>query len=323
MMICLLRNLGGLLTPSNGWDQLPHPNDTLPGAALATLKWYRNQLAHTTLTSMDNNEFTDKWTRVEKALTSLNNGQKPLEVTEILNYDLAGEQAKMEGNLPKNIADANATFVETWLKDDESFYETEGSKLVYAKLQDCNCILVTSNSGLGKTATIRHIALKYKLEGFEIVPKNNLEMEIKREEVEIMCETNYAFPLLCKLVSDDEERFKNRIAFFRQPLLLLRNELDKICNENKKLYCILVICMLYNGSFSRSIFDIDSVECDEKIDRIMQTCGLQKYMSKKELEDSAVSALGSYFVEDSNFFGLFMILLKKLSPIISLRSIPE
>lgn len=65
MMICLLRNIGGLPAPTNGWDRLPHPNDTLPGAALATLKWYRNQLAHTTVTSFDNIEFQDKLTMVE------------------------------------------------------------------------------------------------------------------------------------------------------------------------------------------------------------------------------------------------------------------
>ncbi|XP_052085778.1 E3 ubiquitin-protein ligase DZIP3-like isoform X2 [Mytilus californianus] len=98
MLICLLRNLGGLSKPSNGWDQLPHPNDTLPGADLATLKWFRNQFAHTTVTSMDKNEFTDKWKLVEKALTSLNKGQRPYEVTEILNYDLDGEQAKTLSN---------------------------------------------------------------------------------------------------------------------------------------------------------------------------------------------------------------------------------
>ncbi|XP_052103716.1 uncharacterized protein LOC127737222 [Mytilus californianus] len=376
MMICLLRNLGGLSTPSNGWDQLPNPNDMLPGADLATLKWYRNQLAHTTVTFMDNNEFTDKWTRVEKALTSLNKGQRPHEVTEILNYDLDGEQAKAlanaelkqlkqeyvnfekeiiqiendfsqyrEANLPINIAEANATLVEKWRKEDESFYETVGSELVYDTVQDCSCILVTANSGLGKTATIRHIALKLKPEGFEIVPiefpediikyktnkkqvfliddvlgkydisptllskwerinekliscletevgsnkilctlrsqialhkrfetastilnkvvinldlasnalskeekqeilikhlkRNDLEKEIKTEEVEIMCETNYAFPLLCKLVSNNEERFIKRIAFFRQPFLLLNEELDKMKRKVKQQYFAL------------------------------------------------------------------------------------
>ncbi|XP_063426863.1 uncharacterized protein LOC134710434 [Mytilus trossulus] len=434
MIICLLRNLGGLITPSNGWDQLPHPNDTLPGADLATLKCYRNQMAHATVTTMDNNEFTDKWTRVEKALTSLNKGQFPLEVTEILNYDLDGEQAKIlaiaeieqlkieyekekeqiesdfsyyrEGNLPKNIADANANLVKTWITDDEIFYETKGTRLVYDKVKDCNCILVTSNSGLGKTATIRHIAIKLKMEGFEIVPvespddiikyktnkkqvfliddvlgkydlsptllgkwerideklqsclkkklgsskllcterlqitlskrfknastilnsvvihldhgsnglskreKRNIlkkhlrksNLEISREEIDIMCKNKYAFPLLCKLVSNSNERFRKRIAFFRQPLSLLSEELDKISYENKKLYCILVICMLFNGSLSNNIFDIYSHEFDEKINRIMQTCGLRRHMFKKELEDSAWSAVGSYFTKDSQSF---------------------
>lgn len=50
--------------------------------------------------------------------------------------------------------------VDTWLKDDESFYETKRSMLVYEKVKACSCILVTSKSGSGKTATIRHIAIK-------------------------------------------------------------------------------------------------------------------------------------------------------------------
>ncbi|CAG2238415.1 unnamed protein product [Mytilus edulis] len=437
LMICLLRNIGGLLTPSNGWDHLPHPNDILPGAHLATLKWYRNQLAHTTVTSMDENEFTDKWVGVEKALTSLNNGQRPHEVTDILDLDLDGEIAKTvanaelnqikkeyldcekekekiesdfsfyrEGNLPKNIAETNVTLLDAWRIEDNIFYETKGSKLVYAKVKDFGCILVTSNSGLGKTAIIRHIALKLHSEGFEIVPvespediikyktkqkqvfliddvlgkydlsltllekwerinekltrclgselgsnkvlcttrlqialntrftnastilnqvivnlekgssalskeekrrillkhlnRSNKEKEMKPEEIEIMCQTKYAFPLLCKLVSTNEERFRNRIAFFRQPISLLNEELNKMSNENKSLYCSLVLCMLYNGTLSRSIFDFDSRECDDKIYKIMQHCGLQRNTSKKELGDSVLCAIGSYFTQESD-----------------------
>ncbi|VDI31136.1 Hypothetical predicted protein [Mytilus galloprovincialis] len=300
--------------------------------------------------------------------------------------------------------DANAVLIESWQKDDETFYETKGAEHVYDQLKDRSCIVVTSNVGYGKTATIRHIALNFQSEGYEIVPietpddiiksktkqkqlfliddvlgkydlcpnlldrwerRNerliscletelssmkilctlrlqiarqkrfenastilnkvviNLEHEsytlskeekqnilikhiernnLKMEEVEIMCKSNYAFPLLCKLVSNDEERFGKRLSYFRQPLLLFREELDKISNENKKLYCILVICMLYNGSFRRSIFDFDSNECDGKIYRIMQTCGLQRIMSKKEFVVIAVSAIGSYFVMDNYSF---------------------
>ncbi|OPL33844.1 hypothetical protein AM593_01559, partial [Mytilus galloprovincialis] len=303
MMICLLRNIGGLATPINGWDRLPPPNEILPGADLATLKWYRNQLAHTTDSSiMDNNEFTLKWTQVYHALTSLNNGQRPQQVNEILNYDLDGEQAKLlakeelkqltkdyldcekekeqiesdftnyrEENLPKNIKEVNAAFVERWITEDESFCETMGSELVYDKVKECSCIVVASNSGLGKTATIRHIALKFKLKGFEIVPvesphdiikyktnktqifliddvlehesnalskeekqnilmkhlrRSNLENEIETKEIEIMCEANYAFPLLCKLVSNNDERFRERI------IDRVRVELNTNADEN-------------------------------------------------------------------------------------------
>ncbi|XP_071152026.1 uncharacterized protein, partial [Mytilus edulis] len=370
------------------------------------------------------------------ALTSLNKGQRPHEVTDILNLDLDGEIAKTvakaelkqlkkeyidcekekeqiesdfsfyrEEHLPKNITEANATFVDAWRIEDDSFYETKGSEFVYDKVKDSGCILVTSNSGYGKTATIRHIALKLHSEGFQIVPvefpediiiyqtkqnqvfliddvlgkyelsptllekwerinekikncletklnsnkilctlrlqialqkrfknastilnqvvinlehessalskeekkkillkhlnRRNKEDDIKPEEIEIMCQTNYAFPLICKLVSNNEERFRKRIAFFKQPLSLLKEELNKMCNENKKLYCTLVLCMLYNGKLRRSIFDIDAHECDEKIYKIMQICGLQRNMSKKELEDSACAAIGSYFAKDS------------------------
>ncbi|VDI48270.1 Hypothetical predicted protein [Mytilus galloprovincialis] len=310
--------------------------------------------------------------------------------------------------LPLGTKQTNAVLVETWQQDDESFDETKGSALVYNKVKNCTCILVTSNSGLGKTATIRHIAFKLRDEGFEIVPietpedimkyktnkkqvfliddvlgkydlsptllerwerlneklisclntqsgankllctlrlhislvkrfknastilnkevinlehesialsqkekqkilmkhlsRSNLENEITTEEVEIICKTNYAFPLLCKLVANDNRRFQNRIALFRQPLSLFKEELDKICNENKKLYCVLVLCMLFNRNFSRSIFDIDSKEYDEKIYKIVQTCRLQRNISKKELEDCALSAIGSYFTKVSNKF---------------------
>ncbi|XP_071149836.1 uncharacterized protein [Mytilus edulis] len=437
MLICLLRNLGGLATPTNGWDKLPEPNEISPGADLATLKWHRNDLAHATVTCMDSNEFTDKWNQVEKALTSLNRGQKPLEVIDILKYDLDGEQANIlanaelkqmkeelyldcekekeqiesdfsfyrDGNLPKNIADTNTDLVEAWIKDDESFFETQGSKLVGDKINDFNCLVVTSNSGLGKTATIRHIALKLKYKGFEIVPvespediikyktnkkqlfliddvlgkydlsptrldewenknekliscldtglgskkimctlrlqitlnkrfknastilnkavinlehescalskeekknilmshlrRSNLDNNITTEEVAKMCKSDYAFPLLCKLVSSNEERFRKKLAFFRQPISLLKEELSKISNENKSLYCMLVLCMLFNGSFRRRMFEIDSNEGDKKIYKIMHTCGLQRSISKKELENSALSALGSYFTTDS------------------------
>ncbi|XP_063426193.1 uncharacterized protein LOC134709994 isoform X1 [Mytilus trossulus] len=129
--------------------------------------------------------------------------------------------------------------------------------------------------------------------------KRNLENKTKQEEIDEMCKTIYAFPLLCKLVSNNEVRFRKKIEFFRKPLSLLKDELDQMIHENKNLYCMLVLCMLFNGTFSRNMFKMDSNDCDKKIYKIMYTCGLQRSISKKELEDSALFALGSYFTTDS------------------------
>ncbi|CAC5413839.1 unnamed protein product [Mytilus coruscus] len=322
LMISLLRNIGVLVKPSNGWDQLPNTSDTSDAAHLATLKWYRNQLAHTTVSSMDSNEFTDKWALVEKALTSLNKGQTPYEITEILNYDIDGDQAKI-------LANAELQQLKKEYMDCEKEKEQIENDLSYYR--DGNIpknIAVTSKSGSGKTATIRHIAIKLQQKGYEIVPiesprhiikfntnrqqvfliddvlgkydlsptllekwerlneklitcletklgsskilctlrlhivsqerfqnastilnkvvfdlehdsnilskdekqkillkhlsGNNLENKVTANEVEIMCESNYAFPLLCKLVSNDEDRFRKRIAFFKQTLIVVK-----------------------------------------------------------------------------------------------------
>lgn len=46
LMICLIRNLKSISQPINGFDKLPLPVETTPGADLARIKWFRNILAH-------------------------------------------------------------------------------------------------------------------------------------------------------------------------------------------------------------------------------------------------------------------------------------
>ena len=63
-MIMLLRNIGSIAPPINGWDKLPHPNEKSPGANLARIKFYRNTLAHATQFSIGDSEFMDQWTTI-------------------------------------------------------------------------------------------------------------------------------------------------------------------------------------------------------------------------------------------------------------------
>ena len=66
LMICLLRNLGSIHPPSSGWDRLPSRNEKTIGAYLARLKFYRNWLAHSTVSTIASNDFQDMWTEVEE-----------------------------------------------------------------------------------------------------------------------------------------------------------------------------------------------------------------------------------------------------------------
>lgn len=67
--------------------------------------------------------------------------------------------------------DTYETYLSGWNKDDKQFYVTLGTKKVENMLKENNCVLVTGLSGDGKSAIIRHIALKHFIDdGFDIVP---------------------------------------------------------------------------------------------------------------------------------------------------------
>ena len=61
--------------------------------------------------------------------------------------------------------------LDTWEKDDEAFVSTMASEHVLNCLTRNNCVTVTGGSGVGKTATVRHVALRMKWEkDYDIVP---------------------------------------------------------------------------------------------------------------------------------------------------------
>ncbi|CAC5415466.1 unnamed protein product [Mytilus coruscus] len=74
-------------------------------------------------------------------------------------------------NIPKKVRDAYETYITDWNKDDQKFYVTKGANRIDEILCTHNCVLVVGRLGNGKSAIIRHIALKlfYK-DGYDIVP---------------------------------------------------------------------------------------------------------------------------------------------------------
>ena len=61
-MICILRNFNLVPEPHYGWDILPSKTDNSPGANLARIKFYRNDVSHPSNDGIDNTTFEKMWT---------------------------------------------------------------------------------------------------------------------------------------------------------------------------------------------------------------------------------------------------------------------
>lgn len=62
-----------------------------------------------------------------------------------------------------------ANVLSEWRAEVENFYETQGTKAVLEKLNTNSAVMITGNSGIGKTTTMRYISLLLEKRGFEIV----------------------------------------------------------------------------------------------------------------------------------------------------------
>ena len=56
-----------------------------------------------------------------------------------------------------------------WRAEVEHFYETQGTKAVLEKLNTNSAVMITGNSGIGKTATMRYVSLLFEERGYKVV----------------------------------------------------------------------------------------------------------------------------------------------------------
>ncbi|CAC5413876.1 unnamed protein product [Mytilus coruscus] len=457
LMVCLLRNLPlpGISSPASGWDNLPSPSDISAGAYLARIKYYRNEIAHSTENNLNTLDFQDKWKTISEAITFCNGGQSPNAIKEILHCDLdgsqngaivtclateieaikrdlklvEGEKSKMQdelkktelqlenvqndfhfykdGHLPKNISDNIHDLINKWRIDDKPFFFTRAGKLVYDMLESENIVIIIGQSGSGKSATARNIALKWISYGYDVVPveyveqileyrckgtkqifviddavgkysvngsyvnqwerldsklttlfiddnaklictlrkvvaidtkfksaktclsekayivdldhedncllleekmsilKNHListdrQNDISDAECKDCCKGNFAFPLLCHVFTTSNGLFLRKSDFFQRPFNYLNDEITKLHQRNKEVYCSLVTCMIFSGKLNVKLLSVsdDSDEEQEKSGRIIgmiaEACGLNRNISRHTLLNSLLSVESVY-----------------------------
>ena len=72
LLMILLRNICGMISPTTGWDDLPAATDLSAEADIARVKFYRNTIyAHASKASVDDAAFNNYWIDIQQALLRL------------------------------------------------------------------------------------------------------------------------------------------------------------------------------------------------------------------------------------------------------------
>lgn len=255
-----------------------------------------------------------------------------------------------------------ANVLDDWRADLENFYETEGTKKVIEQLNTNNAVMITGNSGIGKTATMKYVSLLFEKTEYEVVlisspndiptqrfpgrkqifiiddiigkysvdsvavelwrrlydrlrvifkdknvkllstlrrqlyadmsstlfpivfnsttvdleskelvlssseKKRMLEHYLERrkiteyldgDEMLRICSCQTAFPLLCNLFTTNQEFLKMKSRFFQSPYIIFKEELNRLQIENKEVYCVLVLVVIFYLEELQMMFDIN------------------------------------------------------------------
>lgn len=300
-----------------------------------------------------------------------------------------------------------ANVLDEWRAELETFYETEGTKEVIEQLNTNNAVMITGNSGIGKTATMKYVSLLFESKGYEVVlitspsdiplyrfperkqffimddiigkyrldsvavelwrklhdrlrvvfkdnsvkllstlrrqlytdmrsisfptvfsstivdlESNNLVLSsnekkgmlqnyIKRrnitqnfddDEMLRICSCQIAFPLLSNLFTSNQEFLKMKAKFFQSPYIVFKEELNRLQIENKEVYCVLVLVVIFHLEDLLTIFDINcEIEKKEAYNKILRACEVPENIARRTLNRHLQSVAGT-FVERSNLF---------------------
>ncbi|CAG2222663.1 unnamed protein product [Mytilus edulis] len=176
------------------------------------------------------------------------------------------------------------------------------SKLLYSQQSTIpRNVKVAGNAGCGKTAFIRHLALRLMSDGYEIVPviepKTIVEYhdETKNKFSSRSLQT-VADEELAPLITKSENDLNDLDTFFQTPIQVIESEIKSMRIDSPVSYCVLVLCLLFNGKLPKhDIFFSNKYK--SLLKDCYSVCGLNRGTPIKTLSDIAKSLTGVYLNE--------------------------
>ncbi|CAG2250680.1 Putative ankyrin repeat protein MM_0045 [Mytilus edulis] len=197
----LVRNLNLVPPPSMGWDfhTPPAANEILPGDDIERIRRTRNEILHRGNAQVSDLSLTDFF-RFQRHCYSIGNFSweakreflykfQDLETccidedTEKTYLDRLAILRERDTNLSEAVAnmrkdldtimykDSHQIVIEEWEEQNKLFIKTDAVDFILESLKEKNCCTVIGISGIGKSATIHHVALFLRdTEGYRIIP---------------------------------------------------------------------------------------------------------------------------------------------------------
>ncbi|VDH90211.1 Hypothetical predicted protein [Mytilus galloprovincialis] len=176
--------------------------------------------------------------------------------------------------------------LEKWKKQDNMFINTRAAQHVLKCIKMQSCVTITASSGVGKTATLRHVALLMAEEGYEVLPladpgdivkfhNPNKESLIVIDDFCGKCSVNQTYIHVWESVIDDIEEIienkKTKIIVACRLQVFQDNKFD-FFSIFKSCVCNMLtdsICLLKSEKQSIAEIYLESKACE-----IVQYCDL-------------------------------------------------
>ena len=173
----LIREFSNLPTPANGWNKLPDETDDSIQANIATIKFLRNEVLHSSSTDISESEFEEKWNLISSSLErillyihkektlSLKNDPIDDNMRQILE-DRIKEWQELNQQDNELIYDLSSRLPDQ-MSEESVYGRSNEIALVKDKVENegIAVVLITGGPGFGKTTVARMAAQKLKENG--------------------------------------------------------------------------------------------------------------------------------------------------------------
>uniref|UniRef100_A0A8W8IGH6 Novel STAND NTPase 3 domain-containing protein n=1 Tax=Magallana gigas TaxID=29159 RepID=A0A8W8IGH6_MAGGI len=190
---------------------------------------------------------------------------------------------KMPLGTNKEESNIDRAIFRQWKEENENFVITRACKQVEKIIKKQNMVVVTGNSGSGKSAIIQHIALNYRSDGWTVKPIYSV-----KEIIDAWSKLQDALDRTLLVFNDplgnesfDEEKYKS-----------WKYHEESKCKEN---YCALVLLVLCNNQLCVEDMQNDN-RLREKFELALKLCEMKSNTAPHSI-DAALKTLEGFFVK--------------------------